>query len=628
MHGILERLTSIQDLKTLAEPQVSELCAEIRDTLVSYGKTHGGHIGSNLGVVELTVALHRVFDSPRDRIIFDVSHQAYVHKMLTGRARPYRDPSHADDITGFTNPAESEHDHFVLGHTGTSISLACGIAKARDMAAHHDNDDVNACRTTSNGQPGPAQPIGNVIAVIGDGALSSAVAFEGLNNAAAQGGNLIIIVNDNEMSIADNVGGMYDTLAQLRKSQGTYQPNLFEAFGLQYRYVEHGNDEAALEQALREVRDIDHPIVLHIHTCKGLGLDEEDAQAGLLPGSCEANHWQNPLHDANKLPGARKHYGEQAMTLLRERWREIPGLVVISPATPGSNGITQAFRATAGEHYVDTGITEEHAAAYAAGIAAAGGTPVLATSATFFQRAYDQIQQELSLNGAPVTLLVFGAGLSNADNTHSGAFDITMFANIPGIQCLAPTSGEQFLAMLDWSVSNRDHGTVVIRVPGDNILAEERRNGLSDERTCACDKTQDYAHATVLHHGSQVALIALGNCQPLAARTARALREHHIDATIVDPHRYDTLDTTMLCGLADNHRLVVTVEDGQQDGGWGTTITAWYANHTDPRMRAMHVLNAAGAKEFTDRVPLRELCERYGLTEHALTARILDALEH
>ncbi len=467
--GILGSIHSPADVHALSSQQLRDLCLEIRSTLLNYGRKHGGHIGSNLGVVELTVALHRVFGSPRDRFVFDVSHQSYVHKMLTGRAEAYLDESRFGEVTGFTNPLESEHDSFVLGHTGTSISLACGLAKTRDM------------QHTAAG----ASEIGNVIAIIGDGSLSSAIAFEGLNNAAEQGGNLIIVVNDNEMSIAEDFGGMYGNLARLRASNGTAELNLFKAFGLDYRYVEQGNDVDTLVAALEDLKDIDHPVVLHIHTTKGLGFsDETEAQDGSdgcnqtnpqpHAGQCEANHWQDPDSALGKPLDARKYYGQMAMASLESRFENEPGLVVISPATPGSNGITRDFRERAGSHYVDTGITEEHAAAFAAGIAKAGGRPVLATSATFFQRIYDQLQQELALNHVPATLLIFGAGISGADNTHSGTFDMTMFANTPDVTCLAPTSGEQMLDMLAWATGPSDHGVTAIRMPGEQILAMER----------------------------------------------------------------------------------------------------------------------------------------------------------
>lgn len=629
--GILSSIHTPADVHALSAQQLRDLCLEIRATLLDYGKKHGGHIGSNLGVVELTVALHRVFDSPRDRFIFDVSHQSYVHKMLTGRAEAYLDQSRFDEVTGFTNPLESEHDSFVLGHTGTSISLACGLAKTRDM---------------QRGAAGEST-IGNVIAIIGDGSLSSAIAFEGLNNAAEQGGNLIIIVNDNEMSIAEDFGGMYGQLAKLRTSNGMAELNLFKAFGLDYRYVEQGNDVDALVEVLNEVKDIDHPIVVHIHTTKGLGFnDETEADNGSdgcnqtnpqpHAGQCEANHWQDPEASLGKPLDARKYYGEMAMASLERRFDNEPGLVVISPATPGSNGITRDFRERAGAHYVDTGITEEHAAAFAAGIARAGGRPVLATSATFFQRTFDQLQQELALNHVPATLLIFGAGISGADNTHSGTFDMTMFANVPDVTCLAPASGEQMLDMLAWATGPSEHGVVAIRMPGEQILALERAADMAFDPLQRAEEHDPaaniagacpFARYQIVQPGRDVAILGLGNTMPLAAEITSALAENDeehaaITATLVDALQYSTMDAELLAMLADGHRLVVTLEDGQLEGGWGEKVTAFYANSSNTKASHVRVLNFGAAKEFTDRVPLGELNERYGLASETIVSRI------
>ena len=629
--GILSSIHTPADVHALSAQQLRDLCFEIRTTLLDYGRKHGGHIGSNLGVVELTVALHRVFNSPHDRFIFDVSHQSYVHKMLTGRAEAYLDESRFGEVTGFTNPLESEHDSFVLGHTGTSISLACGLAKTRDM------------QRTATGE----SAIGNVIAIIGDGSLSSAIAFEGLNNAAEQGGNLIIIVNDNEMSIAEDFGGMYGQLAKLRASDGTAELNLFKAFGLDYRYVEQGNDVDTLVEVLNEVKGIDHPIVVHIHTTKGLGFDDGEEsdngsdgcnQTNPQPhaGKCEANHWQDPEASLGKPLDARKYYGEMAMASLERRFDNEPGLVVISPATPGSNGITRDFRERAGAHYVDTGITEEHAAAFAAGIARAGGRPVLATSATFFQRTFDQLQQELALNHVPATLLIFGAGISGADNTHSGTFDMTMFANVPDVTCLAPASGEQMLDMLAWATGPSGHGVVAIRMPGEQILALERAADMAFDPLQRAEEHDPavniagacpFARYQIVQPGRDVAILGLGNTMPLAAEITSALAENDeehaaITATLVDALQYSTMDAELLAMLADGHRLVVTLEDGQLEGGWGEKVTAFYANSSNTKASHVRVLNFGAAKEFTDRVPLGELNERYGLTSETIVSRI------
>lgn len=629
--GILSSIHTPADVHALSAQQLRDLCFEIRTTLLDYGRKHGGHIGSNLGVVELTVALHRVFDSPRDRFIFDVSHQSYVHKMLTGRAEAYLNESRFGEVTGFTNPLESEHDSFVLGHTGTSISLACGLAKTRDM------------QRIATGK----SAIGNVVAIIGDGSLSSAIAFEGLNNAAEQGGNLIIIVNDNEMSIAEDFGGMYGQLAKLRASDGTAELNLFKAFGLDYRYVEQGNDVDTLVEVLNEVKGIDHPIVVHIHTTKGLGFDDGEEfdkgsdgcnQTNPQPhaGKCEANHWQDPEVSLGKPLDARKYYGEMAMASLERRFSNEPGLVVISPATPGSNGITRDFRERAGAHYVDTGITEEHAAAFAAGIAKAGGRPVLATSATFFQRTFDQLQQELALNHVPATLLIFGAGISGADNTHSGTFDMTMFANVPDVTCLAPASGEQMLDMLAWATGPSDHGVVAIRMPGEQILSLERAADMAfdplqraEEHDPAVNIAGEcpFSRYQIVQPGKDVAILGLGNTMPLAAEVTSTLAEDDethaaITATLVDALQYSTMDAELLTMLADGHRLVVTLEDGQLEGGWGEKVTAFYANSNNAKASHVRVLNFGASKEFTDRVPLDELNERYGLTAATIVSRI------
>ena len=376
MGTLLDGIDSPQDLKNLTGDELDRLAQEIRTLLIDYCRRYGGHLGSNLAVVEATIALHRVFDLPHDHLVFDVSHQAYTHKILTGRKQAFTNPERFGSVSGFTSPEESEYDDFVLGHTGTSISLACGLAKTRDLAGG----------------------TGNVIALIGDGALSSGPAFEGLNWAAEQGGNLIIVVNDNEMSIAENHGGLYRSLAALRATGGQSERNPFRDLNLDYRYVEEGNSIGPLVQAFSEVKDIDHPVVVHIHTRKGLGLGQgrgEEPGAGVddptlpaLPaeGQVEANHWQNGIKANSKAANSRKVYGRMAMQALLPRFQNDPGLVVISPATPLSNGIDPEFRSEAGRHYLDVGIAESHAVAFAAGLAKAGGTPVVATSSTFFQR--------------------------------------------------------------------------------------------------------------------------------------------------------------------------------------------------------------------------------------------------
>ncbi|MBI0106005.1 1-deoxy-D-xylulose-5-phosphate synthase [Bifidobacterium sp. B14448H7] len=626
MGKLLDSIDSPKDLKVLSLEELNRLADEIRQLLIRFCRRHGGHLGSNLATIEPIIALHYVFDMPHDHLIFDVSHQAYTHKILTGRRRAYTDPESHEDLSGFTSPKESPYDDFILGHTGTSIGLACGMAAQRDATG------------------GKA----NIIAFIGDGSLSSGPAFEGLDWAAEQGGNLIIVVNDNEMSIAENHGGLYKSLAALRASGGRSSDNPFRALGLDYCYVEEGNRIEDLTEAFRRVKDIDHPVVVHIHTRKGLGLgqgshgqigptsvaqgDRNTAHMTSLPdlpaeGPVEANHWQDGLDSLDRLPNSRKTYGRMAMQALESRFPQEPGLTVISPATPLSNGIDPDFRQRAGNHYRDVGIAESHAIAYAAGIAKAGGTPVVATSATFFQRAYDQIEQEMALNGSAVTLLVFSTGIAKTDATHSGTADMVMMRGIPGLTCLAPTSGAEFLDMLAWATGPARQ-PVVIRVPGERTLATERAGKpttpVSDpsktDAECGSDPAP-WDRYRILQEGKTVAVLALGDALPLGRDLADSLEKSMgLKPTLVDPHRYDRLDEQTLNALASTHSLVATIEDGQLDGGWGQAVAAYYG--------PAHVRTLAfgATKEFNDRVPQATLMERYGMTVPAMAQTISDAL--
>ena len=613
MGKLLDSIDSPQDLKILSLEELDRLADEIRQLLIRFCRRHGGHLGSNLATIEPIIALHYVFDMPHDHLIFDVSHQAYTHKILTGRRRAYTDPESQEDLSGFTSPKESPYDDFMLGHTGTSIGLACGMAAQRDATGGR----------------------ANIIAFIGDGSLSSGPAFEGLDWAAEQGGNLIIVVNDNEMSIAENHGGLYKSLAALRASGGRSPDNPFRALGLDYRYVEEGNRIADLIEAFRQVKDTDHPVVVHIHTRKGLGLGQgSQGQIGPTPlpdlpaeGPVEANHWQDGLDSLDRLPNSRKTYGRMAMQALEARFPQEPGLTVISPATPLSNGIDPDFRQRAGNHYRDVGIAESHAIAYAAGIAKAGGTPVVATSATFFQRAYDQIEQEMALNGSAVTLLVFSTGIAKTDATHSGTADMVMMRGIPGLTCLAPTNGSEFLDMLAWATGPARQ-PVVIRVPGERTLAAERAgkpiaasaDPSQTDTECRSDDAP-WDRYRILQGGRTVALLALGDALPLGHDLADSLEKSTgLKPTLVDPHRYDRLDEQTLDDLASTHSLVVTIEDGQLDGGWGQAVAAYYGPSQ------VRTLAFGAAKEFNDRIPQATLLERYGMTVPAMTQAISDAL--
>jgi 1-deoxy-D-xylulose-5-phosphate synthase len=627
MSTLIEGINSPKDLQCCTLKEIPQLDDEIRNAIIRFCTTHGGHLGSNLGAVELTIALHYVFDSPVDRIIFDVSHQCYTHKILTGRKAAFCDPTAYGSVSGFTCPSESPHDHFNLGHTGTSISLANGMALARSQAGQRHR----------------------IIAVIGDGSLSSGTAFEGLNCASQLEGQLIIVCNDNEMAIDENVGGLYANLAELRKTRGNGEHNIFKDLGFDYRYVEEGNDAVTLIRAFDAVKDLNHPVVMHIHTRKGLGIDNAKLP-GLHEGHDHNNHWCNPITSINPScaaesdqSNARRVYGSMAMESLLRRFNDDSSLMVISPATSGSNGILPEFQRAAGDHYLDVGIAEEHAISLACGIAAGGGKPIVATSSTFFQRSYDQIQQEMCLNGCAVTLLAFATGISGTDSSHSGAFDIPLLSNIPDLTCLAPTSGTQLLDMLTWA-SGPAKRPVLIRMPGEEVLAHERSKGIALAPDKAVDLWQhnDPPHANplpeshpwsryrMIHAGSDVALLGLGDAQILAMEVARLLRSTGKTAadttqelnlsnpTIIDPQQYSTLDTMTLEQLRRRHRLVVTFEDSQLNGGWGQRICSYYAG------TSMRVMPVGAEMRFTDRVTLPELKRLYGMD----ASSIVDNLQH
>lgn len=546
------------------------LCAEIRSALVRTVSVTGGHMGPNLGFVEATVALHHVFDFPTDKLVFDVSHQCYTHKMLTGRKRAYLYPLHYNEFTGFTNPDESEYDLFRAGHTSQGVSLACGLAKARDLLGQRHN----------------------VIAVLGDGSLSGGEAFEGLDNAATVGTNLIVVFNDNDMSIAPNSGGIYRHLAELRRTRGTCQNNFFRNLGLDYRYLEAGNDVLALVSAFEDVKDIDHPVVVHIHTQKGKGFawaEHNPEAAHAIPAGCQ--------FEAAPAHGTEMTYQQLTRDYLQKKMAEDPSVIVVNAGAPSGVGLTPEFRAACGSQFFDTGITEQHAAAFCAGLARGGAKPVFMVMATFAQRAFDQFVQELGLNRSPATVLVFGAGFYDIDATHAGTLDIVMTGNIPGITCLAPATCDEYLDMLAWAV-DQDARPVVIRVPekvipgGAGCFHAARPGGWHIDR-----------------RGSKIVFLSLGGSVELAREAAELLRlQTGVDATIVEALNYSSFDEPLLDALMEDHTLAVTLEAGILCGGFGEKVARYYGP------TSMRVLCYGGKKEFLDRVPTDEFFKIYHFT--------------
>lgn len=582
----LEHISGPADVKKLSLAEMTALCGEIRTALIEKLSRHGGHCGPNFGFVEATVALHYVFDSPKDKMVFDVSHQTYPHKMLTGRAEAFLDPAHYDDVSGYSNPHESEHDHFTIGHTSTSVSLACGLVKARDLRGES----------------------GNVIAVIGDGSLSGGEALEALDYAAELDGNLIIIVNDNDMSIAENHGGIYGNLRLLRETGGKAECNLFRAMGLDYRFVADGNDLSAMIEALRAVKDAKKPVVLHIVTEKGKGFAPAEQHK-------EDWHWCMPFdrETGKPLMSTEGESWESITTdFMLERMKRDPAVCMITSGTPTVLGFTEDKRRLAGRQFIDVGIAEENAVALASGIAAAGGKPVYGVYSTFIQRTYDQLSQDLCINNSPATIIVaWGSVYGMNDVTHLGLYDIPMMSNIPNLVYLAPTSREEYLAMLDWSIDQTDH-PVAIRMPGGPLIStgEAVKPDFS--------RLNEYQ---VAHRGAKVALLGLGSFFSLAQQAAALLKtQTGIDATVINPRFITGLDEKLLRELTADHDVVVTLEDGQLDGGFGEKIARFYGAD------AVKVLNFGLKKEFLDRYDLEQVLRDNHLTPEQLAHDIRNVL--
>ena len=588
----LSHVTSPADVKALPASALPTLCEELRSAIIESSAVAGGHVGPNLGIIELTVALHRVFDSPTDKFVFDVSHQTYAHKALTGRASAFLDPARYGTLSGFSNPAESEHDLFAMGHTSTSLSLACGLAKARDLA--HETH--------------------NVVAVIGDGSLSGGLAFEGLNNLSELRGGVIVIINDNGWSIAPDQGGISRHLAELRASRGTCPNNLFRALGLGYSYLEDGNDVCTLVSALTELRGTTSPQVLHIHTTKGLGFApaEKDPEAWHHVGPFDAVTGEKRSHaaDSHKDTTAPEDYAQITGDFLSARMATDPRLVVVNAATPYIMGFSPERRAQAGAQFVDVGIAEEHAVTYVTALAKAGAHPVLGLYGTFLQRSYDELWHDLALNAAPATILVFGSSAhGTTDATHLGYFDITMLADMPGLTYLAPTCKEEYLAMLSWSVS-QTHGPVAVRVPGADVVSRPSVE-LPEDFGPACEPE-------IVRQGADVAILALGDIFPLGEQVAERLSARGINATLVNPRLATAPNEDLLNGLADaGHRLVVTLEDGVRDGGFGERCARVLAERGDVRVRCYGLPLA-----FCDRYEPEELLASCGMSVDGLVADI------
>lgn len=582
---ILDKVDTPKDLKKLTIPEMETLADEMRELIIKKVNTTGGHMGPNLGIVEATIALHYVFNSPEDKIVFDVSHQCYPHKILTGRKEGFTNPELYNKYTGYTAPEESVYDIFKVGHTSTSVSLAVGLAKARDIKGGKEN----------------------IIALIGDGSLSGGEALEGLDNAAVLGSNIIILVNDNDMSIAENHGGLYKNLQDLKESDGKCECNFFKTLGFDYYYVGEGNNIEKLIETFKKVKDTNHPVIIHMHTLKGKGLP-------IAEENKEAFHWILP-GTLDKKDGTTQSVTEDYCSIttdyILQKAQKDSSIIAISPATPGAYGFTPEFRKKLGRQYLDVGIAEEHAVAAASAMAKYGAKPILAILSSFVQRTYDQLSQDLCLNNSPATILVHWGAISNADATHLGSFDIPLISNIPNIIYLAPTNKEEYLKMLDWSVEQNDY-PVAIRVPFGNLISS------GEEDLTDYSKINKFKMA---EKGSEVAILGLGNFFHLGKQVKEELKkELNINATLINPKFITGIDEELLDELKANHKVVITLEDGILNGGFGEKIARFYGNSN------MKVLNFGGYKEFTDRTPLEVLYQRYHLTKELIVQDIKNIL--
>lgn len=589
----IEKIKSPAFLKGLNLEELNIVADETRQAVLNRVSKHGGHVGPNLGFVEATVALHYVFDAPKDKLVFDVSHQCYPHKVLTGRASGFL--GNVDDmnaISGYSSPAECpEYDNFEVGHTSTSISLATGLQKARDIKGTDEN----------------------IIAIIGDGSLSGGEAFEGLDEASELGTGIIVIVNDNEMSIAENHGGIYKNLRALRESRGTCEHNWFKAWGFEYKYLEEGNNIEKLIEVFKSVKGTDKPTVVHIHTEKGHGYAPAVANK-------EAWHWGLPFNledgsrprknDNGTMPqtAPQEDYGTLFSDWMLREMKQDKTLIAVTAGTPAAAGFTVDKRNEAGKQHIDIGIAEEQAAAMISGMAKGGLHPVWTVYSTFIQRTYDQIAQDLCINSNPAVINVVGGGVNSMnDITHICLFDIPMLCSIPGLIYLAPTTCEEYFAMLRWAIQ-QDQKPVAIRVPSNSVVHTSE----------PVDTEYGYEPKyKVIHKGKNVAIIAAGSFFQKGENVARLLTENGINATLINPRYLNDVDTDTLEGLKTDHQLVVTLEDGCKDGGFGEHIASFYG------LSDMKVLVGGIKKGLYDRFDVNKLLSDNNLLDEQIVDEIL-----
>lgn len=582
----LQDIKSPADIKGLSYQELEHIASQMREAILNRTSQIGGHVGPNLGSVETIIAMHYVFDVPIDCLVYDVSHQAFPHKMLTGRVDGYLYREDFSKVGEYTSPVESpEYDLFWAGHTSPALSLCVGLAKARDLK----KDKYN------------------VVALVGDGALSGGEAFEGLDAGGALNSNLICIINDNQMAIAEDHGGMYPHLRHLRETNGTAADNIFKAFNWEYLYVAEGNNVQKVIEALKQVKGSNKPIIVHVNTQKGEGYRPAEEYR-------ESFHFRDPYDiatgDLLKISDA-PNYTKVLKDFINRSYKKYSNFLVISSATPDSFGLSLREREMLGEHYIDVGIAEQTGVAVMAGAARGGAKVVYSVVGTFLQRAYDQLIEDWAMDPSPALMVVAETGIkANKDQTHLGFWDIPMITSMPDIVYLAPANLEEFDAMLEWGLA-QDKYKVAVRQP---VYSVEHSD---------YEVEKDYSNLNkfkILKKGSQVAVIAAGDFMVKGKEVIDLLSAKGIEATLINPLFISGVDGELLNNLENDHKLVVTLEDGSVEGGFGQRIASTLG------VSDMKVLNFGVQKKFVDRYDLKELEKENNLLQEQIVEIILKNL--
>ena len=613
---VLEKIEHENDIKRINKNELPILAEEIRSFLIDKISKTGGHLASNLGVVELTMALHLAFDLPEDKIIWDVGHQSYTHKLLTGRKAGFDELRKYGGMSGFPKRHESDCDCFDTGHSSTSISAGLGYAMAREITGEKYK----------------------VISVIGDGALTGGMAYEALNNASKLKSNLIIVLNDNKMSISENVGGVSRYLSGLRTAE-SYQglkngitnslnsipkygerivekirktkngikqlviPGmLFENMGILYLGPVDGHNIPAMVKLFKEASKVEGPVLVHVITEKGKGYLPAERHPARFHGT-EAFDVETGLPLVKRV---KANYTDIFSTVMRKLGDRDEKVVAITAAMADGTGLKR-FRNMFPERFFDVGIAEEHAVTFAAGLAAAGLKPIVAVYSSFLQRAYDQIEQEMCINQIPATMIVTHASVFGHHNdTHIGILDIPLLANIPNLTYLAPVNKEEYLAMLDWSIDQKEK-PVAIRVPWTGVKHSDY------------DVAEEYDKVSymVMQKGQDVCILALGGFYELGVKTAALIKEtKNIQPTIINPRFITGLDENRLDWVLENHKIVVTIEDGILSGGFGSKIAQYYSD------KDIKVYNFGFSMDIPRTYEPAELMAENSLTEEKIVEKI------